>query len=253
MRTAVQLGINGYGVLGRLPEHDLPAALDLLETSGGHAAEIMSNLAADPMAVSTLAQRRTTVAAVHLFVNEISTLDERRRWTDVLAGLRCSNLVLSGFGMEQTVNGYRELARTLSSLVDEFAANEQRVYYHCHDSELQRLEDQQVRGVDVLVAEATGLRLVIDTYWAMAAGLDPATEIIEYRDLSGYYHLKDGTRTGGAEFGNGDLDVASCLSAMFESPVDWVVLEQDTSSPDPAGLFARFSALVASHQPGANA
>jgi sugar phosphate isomerase/epimerase len=250
MHTAVQLGINGYGVLGRLPEHDLPAALDLLEDNGGHAVEVMSNLAADPASVSTLVDRRATVAAVHLFVHEISTGGDRRRWADTLNELTCPNLVLSGSGMEQTAGGYRELARTVSDLIEEPTPNGPTVYYHCHDSELEPLDGRQLRGVDILVAEVTGLRLVIDTYWAMAAGLDPAAEIARHRDRSGYYHLKDGTTSGGTQFGHGDLDVASTLAAAFEGPVDWVVLEQDTPSPDPAALFTRFSALVSGYSTG---
>ncbi|MEV0680190.1 hypothetical protein AB0I60_27105 [Actinosynnema sp. NPDC050436] len=245
MRTAIQLGINGFGVLGRLPEDDLSAALDLVEAGGFDAVEVMGNVAGHPEGVATL-RRRTEVAALHLFVADVVEPAELDRWVGVLDGLGCSRLILSAFGMEQSVAGYRALSGQLAAVLQRLEDAGTRLYFHCHDVELTPLprDGAARRGVDVLREAVPDLRVVVDTYWALAAGADPAATVTEFREFSGYYHFKDGTPEGGREFGRGAVDFPVCLQAAERSAVDWVVLEQDNGTDDPLGLFTRFHAVV---------
>lgn len=244
IRTAVQLGFNGYGIFGRLPESDLPDTLRLVESGGFDGVEVMSNVAARRDSVDVIVRNGTPVAALHLFLNELESADAITRWSAVMTDLGCDRLAVSAFGMEQSADGYTELATRLGLIRDRLRAADQELYFHCHAAELSIVAADDRRGVDVLTTVLPDLRLVIDTHWTSVAGLSPEHFIRENSARSGYYHFKDGVGTEGAVFGEGTVPMDACLAAALTGRVDWVVLEQDRPAPDVALVFQRFGRLV---------
>jgi sugar phosphate isomerase/epimerase len=244
MRTAVQLGFNGHGILERLPETDLPGALRLVDAAGFDGVEVMSNVAGEPEAVKVFVERGTRVAALHLFLSDLDVPGAIARWSETMSAMRCDTLALSAFGMDQSVDGYRGLAKRLAEVQDDLLTRGQRLYFHCHSAELAVIGPDGRRGVHVMTEVVPDLRLVIDTHWTAVAGLDPARFIVENAHRSGYYHLKDGDGSAGAVFGEGSVPLRSCLSAALTRRVDWVVLEQDRPAPDIAGAFRLFQHFV---------
>lgn len=245
MRTVLQLGLNGFGVLGRRPETNLHDVLELVRRGGFDGIEVMSNLVGDPGHRRVLRRQGPQISAVHLFVEEMEErgLDE---WIHALEELGWPALALSSSTVRGTSESVARLADRIGVIADRVRSMGSMVYYHAHGTEYGILPGTDESGIDFLLRSMPGLRLILDTYWMFVAGFAPADLITRYARNSGYYHLKDGTADGGgAEFGEGVVPLRESVRAGAELPLDWVALEQDEATADPERLFARFHELVA--------
>lgn len=240
-QTAVQLGIYGYGVLGRLPELNLPAALDLVERTGFDGVEIMSNVAGD---AAVLAASPLDVAGVHLFDHELVEPADRTGWVQRAAELGAPRLIVSGTDTDVTPDLAARTVAVLTDLGDRGAAAGVAVLYHAHGHEHRPLSAGGPTYLQVLLDEVDGLGLALDAYWIAHGGLDPAAEFAHRRDRSGYYHLKDDSVAERCAYGTGTVPLGRCLTRARPAPGDWAVLELDAPPADFPELAASFHRIV---------
>ncbi|WP_438490162.1 hypothetical protein [Streptomyces sp. S186] len=164
MHTALQLGLNGFGVLGRRPETDLPGVLDLAERSGFDGVEVMSNLASSEEHRTALTGHGIRVAALHLFVEEI---DEGGlgHWAEVLEKLGRPALALSCAAVDGTYDKHAEMVRKIERIADRLYPWGTELYFHSHGAEFGVRTDEGEEGIDHLLRTVPQLRLILDTYW----------------------------------------------------------------------------------------
>ena len=123
--------------------------------------------------------------------------------------------------------------------------------YHNHDFEFVRLGGEF--ALDVLYREIplSFLATEIDVAWVKLLGIDPIAYLKKYAGRTPIFHLKDftatGTKIGRDEktssvdrttfdfrpLGEGHQDVPGLLKAAQESGVEWIIVEQDSSTDRP--------------------
>jgi sugar phosphate isomerase/epimerase len=245
-RTGIQLGIYGYGVLGRRPEIRLGEVLDFVAGAGVDGVEVMSNILGIKSQVKILARHEVTVSAGHLFLEELSTRAERSAYRDALASAGTSCLILSAREAPHDFAGYRELAARVGAVIETFPEFD--CLYHPHTAEYLSVpipDGSQPLGVEVLTNELPRLGIVLDTYWSASAGHDPLDLADRWGPRSTYFHFKDIEDGEGRDFDAGTMP----FSQLARPPAgavapDWVILEQDFPTTDVNALVEAFTASV---------
>ncbi len=126
--------------------------------------------------------------------------------------------------------------------------------YHNHNFEFEKVDDKYALDVLYEAVPATLLGTELDTCWIKAAGLDPVAYIRKYAGRSPLLHLKDfygresqalyqKTCSENASpmlyedysyrsIGGGLQDVPALLRAAEQAGVQWLVVEQDSPTPE---------------------
>lgn len=133
--------------------------------------------------------------------------------------------------------------------------------YHNHDFEFVRLGDEY--ALDALFREVPMpfLATEIDVAWVKLLGVDPVSYLKKYAGRAPVFHLKDFIATGSEvrvneststvdrtsfdfrPLGQGSQNIPGLLKTAQDSGVEWIIVEQDTSSDRPI-----LEAMAASRQ-----
>lgn len=114
--------------------------------------------------------------------------------------------------------------------------------YHNHEFEFETLiEGQPVLEVLFDRLPAHIIKPELDLGWVQYSGIDPIAYIKKYADKLPVVHIKDylkASRTADltidtVELGQGDLPLLNIITALTETDVEWIVVEQDTCSNPP--------------------
>jgi sugar phosphate isomerase/epimerase len=110
--------------------------------------------------------------------------------------------------------------------------------YHNHAFEFSRLNGELV--YDLLLTNAPGLTVELDTYWVQFGGMSPHRWIRELKGRLVSLHLKDfsisskhGTPPAMSEVGRGNLDFRTLVPEAEASGCRWFIVEQDITPGDP--------------------
>jgi len=137
----------------------------------------------------------------------------------------------------RTEPGYRQLAETLNIAVAAARKRGIQLCYHNHDFEF--IVYGGKTGFDILfgASDPDLVKIELDTYWAVFAGLDAVDLIRRYAGRIPLVHLKDMTGTESptfAEVGEGRMDFDAILKACDDAGgVAWYVVEQDRCERPP--------------------
>lgn len=113
-----------------------------------------------------------------------------------------------------------------------------RFLYHNHHHEFRSVGSMPGMHAFTAASDPALVGLCPDVYWVHVGGEKPAEFIARYRDRCPYFHFKDGL--GGdqyrefRELGQGKVDLPAALQAALACNPDWIVVEQDHTSLDPA-------------------
>ncbi|MGO8673607.1 MAG: sugar phosphate isomerase/epimerase family protein [Capsulimonadaceae bacterium] len=131
---------------------------------------------------------------------------------------------------------YTALAGRLNEWGETLGAHGLTLSYHNHDFEFKGLPDGG-RGMDILLSNTDPalVKLEVDTYWVMVAGLDPVAYLNEQKARLHLVHLKDRDLTDGsfAEIGTGDLPLDAIIEAAQAARAAYLIVEQDTCKRPP--------------------
>jgi sugar phosphate isomerase/epimerase len=133
----------------------------------------------------------------------------------------------------ETREGIETFAAEINAQVDAFAAEGISIGFHNHDWEFTAPQVDGQVAYDYFVSLLDPRTVLeLDTYWALAGGVDPVAVFEKYGDRITHIHVKDGPVEGGhgvsnVVLGTGAVDVPRILEA---SPNRTWVLEFDIAS-----------------------
>ena len=149
---------------------------------------------------------------------------------------------------------YPETLEKIASLGKKAAENGLTLLYHNHDFEFVKIDGAY--GLDVMYSTvpAEYLQTELDTCWVNVGGENPADYIRKYSGRAPLVHLKDfvgsksenmyeligddkakaeAQNTFGLRYvGQGKQDFPAIIKAAEESGSEWLIVEQDSPSPD---------------------
>ncbi|MFC7189748.1 sugar phosphate isomerase/epimerase family protein [Halocatena marina] len=149
--------------------------------------------------------------------------------------LNCDTVILGYLDSShfESAKATRETTAFLDATAESFAERGLRFLYHTHRHEFAGLGNRT--HFDLLVDETAGaVELELDLGWAILAGVDPYSLMVDIQDRLASVHLKDVSveDESFANLGNGDLDVERAGRVAIEAGVDWIVYEhEDPTDP----------------------
>lgn len=113
--------------------------------------------------------------------------------------------------------------------------------YHNHDFEFQKLDGQLPYDIITKDTDASLVKLELDLYWAVRAGLDPVTLFKQHPGRFPLWHVKDMEKGPGkafAEVGTGAIDFAKIFAARKTAGMTHFFVEQDVCKRPPLEAIA---------------
>ena len=178
-------------------------------------------------------------------MGDLSKPDELKRMADA-AGLNIIWLNSIPEAMLNSADGFRAYAGEINRLTKKFRGY--RLLYHNHAQEFRNFPELNGKaGLEILIEETDPKAVVfeIDTYWAAAAGADPAQWILKLKNRIPVIHFKDcaidwkaeETDMGCvprryAEIGQGNINWPAVTDACRKAGVEWYCVEQDRTAMD---------------------
>jgi len=148
--------------------------------------------------------------------------------------------------MMNSVDGFKAYAERINGWAKKFSGY--RLLYHHHAQEFRNFPSLNGKcGLQILIEETDPERVVIeiDTFWASAAGADPAQWIRKVKGRIPVVHFKDyaydwkaqDTDLGHiapryAEVGQGNINWQAVVEACRDAGVAWYCVEQDRTTID---------------------
>jgi sugar phosphate isomerase/epimerase len=150
--------------------------------------------------------------------------------------------------MMNSVEGFRAYAEKINDLAKPFKSAGYFLQYHNHAQEFRNFPQLNGKaGMDILIEETDpqAVMFELDTFWASAAGADPAQWISKLKNRIPIVHFKDfavdwkaeDVQLGSipkrfAEIGQGNINWPAVVKACRESGVQWYCVEQDRTVLD---------------------
>jgi len=173
---------------------------------------------------------------------------------DFHSTLGCDYVALGGLWGSydsQGEAGYRQFLAEAQPVAEKLKAAGIRFGYHNHSHEFVRIGPGRRTLYDILIDEGGELKLEIDVYWAVHAGVNPVRLFERLAGRVPVMHLKDKEvvpKEGPimAAIGEGNIDWDGILPACDAAGVEWYAVEQDTCPRDPFDcLRSSYEFLVA--------
>jgi len=133
----------------------------------------------------------------------------------------------------QDLMGVQEAADLLNEAAEECAANDLRLFYHNHDFELKRIDDELAFDL-LLVRLDPSIKFEVDTYWVQVAGVDAANAVADLGAYAPLLHIKDGPLDRNKAMlpvGQGAMDFKRIIDAG-EEHTEWLIVELDRYDGD---------------------
>ncbi|WP_085524608.1 sugar phosphate isomerase/epimerase family protein [Tuberibacillus sp. Marseille-P3662] len=132
--------------------------------------------------------------------------------------------------------GYQQLADLFNRVGFKCQKEGLTFYYHHHDFELTRFEDQT--GLDLILngTNPDWVGIELDVYWLKYAGQNPQDWMTRCRNRNILIHLKDMTTDGErffAELGTGGIELESIIDYGERLNVNGWIVEQDQCKGSP--------------------
>jgi sugar phosphate isomerase/epimerase len=113
--------------------------------------------------------------------------------------------------------------------------------YHNHDFEFEKLDGQLPYDIITKDTDASLVKLELDLYWAVRAGLDPVALFKKNPGRFPLWHVKDmekGPDKAFAEVGTGSIDFAKIFAARKTAGMTHFFVEQDVCKRPPLEAIA---------------
>jgi sugar phosphate isomerase/epimerase len=194
--------------------------------------------------LALLSKYKLKVADVHA---DIEKPDEAFKIADKY-GVKILGIPSIPGEMMNSVDGFRAYAEKINTLAKPFKNAGYRLQYHNHAQEFRNFPQLNGKtGMDILIEETDPQAVVfeLDTFWASAAGADPALWISKVKNRIPIVHFKDfavdwkaeDVQLGSipkrfAEIGQGNVNWPAVVSACRDAGVEWYCVEQDRTAMD---------------------
>lgn len=103
----------------------------------------------------------------------------------------CDALGIGGMPYPRNEQGYYDFCKDFAPAVEKLKAVGKVLLYHNHRFEFEKYDGKY--GIEIILenSDPDGLKLTLDTYWAVSAGIDVPAFIEKYADRIHVTHLKD--------------------------------------------------------------
>ncbi|HOQ13479.1 MAG TPA: sugar phosphate isomerase/epimerase [Bacillota bacterium] len=151
----------------------------------------------------------------------------------------CDAIGIGGIGnmYPHTQGGFAAFALDIAPAVAKIAAAKKKFLYHNHSFEFERFDGKTALDMLMEITDPETVMFTFDTYWAQAAGIDPADYINRHGDRIFATHLKDMTvrndKVVMTEVLTGNINFDAIISASINAGVKWHMIEQDYVYMDP--------------------
>ena len=143
----------------------------------------------------------------------------------------CDALGIGGMPYAHDEKGYFDFCKDFAPAVEKLKAAGKVLLYHNHRFEFEKYNGKY--GIEIILenSDPDGLKLTFDTYWAVAAGIDPSVFMEKYANRIYATHLKDMAVSNDkqvmTEMLTGNINFDSVLKVSAENDILWHFIEQD--------------------------
>lgn len=135
-------------------------------------------------------------------------------------------------GRRKTIDQYKALAERMNKAGEICKSANLQLGYHNHDFEFMEIDGQ--RGYDILMnnTDKDLLKLELDLYWVVRAGLDPIDLFEKQPGRFNMVHIKDmdkADKTLNTEIGNGSIDFKRIINKSALGGIKHYYLEQENN------------------------
>ena len=148
----------------------------------------------------------------------------------------------------KTIDQYKALAERMNKAGEICKKANLQLAYHNHDFEFLQIDGQ--KGYDIFMNETDKnlLKLELDLYWVVRAGLDPVDLFKKQPGRFPMVHVKDMDkmdRTKNTEVGNGSIDFKKILASSAVAGIKHYYVEHENNYvPDPIGSIQKSYAYI---------
>ena len=208
---------------------DFFGALDKIAEMGYTGVEFAGygNIKAEDMKAKLDSLGLKTVSVHHGLGAMEADIDNIIAYNKVLGNTIINCAGAGAFADYDTVCGY---ADRLAVLADKLAANGMKIYYHNHNGEFVKFEQDGGRyAYDVMMEKLAGkVGAQLDIYWLYRAGVDAIEYLDRYKDFTDCLHIKDGDETKGLPVGTGKVEIKKIIEHAQKIGVKTFILEDET-------------------------
>lgn len=144
-------------------------------------------------------------------------------------GCKLPGFGIMGSAFTRTEAGFREFAYAAQRVINEMKKYDLPLLYHNHSFEFEKASDG--RTFFQILVDETELDFVLDVYWAINAGLNPAKLIRELGPRAKVIHFKDmcvkNNEVMMSPVMEGNLDWDDIIAACDEAGSLWAAVEHD--------------------------
>lgn len=157
----------------------------------------------------------------------------------------CDALGIGGMPYSRDEKGYNDFCKDFAPAIEKLKAVGKVLLYHNHRFEFEKYNGKY--GIEIILenTDPNGLKLTLDTYWAVSAGIDVPAFIEKYADRIHVTHLKDmaiiNDKQEMTEMLTGNINFDTILKVCEDNGVIWHFVEQDIVKID------AFESLKISH------
>lgn len=167
---------------------------------------------------------------------ELPVGDEQEAMLMIAEAYECTRMVWHGWPMDEryrSIEGVDELTKLYNECHEFASQNGLTLYLHNHWWEFEQLPDGSLPYYRLLEGLNPDILFEIDTWWALVAGLNPATVLKDFGPRAPLLHIKDAVvvNTEGpmVAIGTGLQDFPAVLSA---TAADYWIVEFDSCETD---------------------
>jgi len=179
----------------------------------------------------TLAGLHVGASFSELIANRDNVMQKVMDAANFLKDMSCRNIIFSGMGSDGV--DIKEAAIFINELSLRCAELGVSLNYHNHAHEFENNMDI----INILTNTAPSLGLCVDLGWVYAAGCDPESVLMAFKERISYVHLRDvmhQEKSGFTELGEGYIDYPALMKAVKDTVGNsgWAIVEYEDGAQD---------------------
>lgn len=150
------------------------------------------------------------------------------------AAIGMKYLICPYIGPQKSIDEYKKYAEQFNKAGEICKKNGIRFAYHNHDYSFKKMDGQYPQEVMMDNTDSSMVDYEMDIYWVVAANEDPEAWMKKYKNRFRLCHVKDRSKTPGANngensvvVGTGTIDFPKILKAAKSNGMDYYIVEQE--------------------------
>ncbi len=170
-----------------------------------------------------------TIVSSHCDINK----DFERKAAEA-AAIGMKYLICPWIGPQKSIDAFKKFADEFNQKGEVCKKNGIRFAYHNHDYSFKPMDGQLPQDVMMKGTDPSLVDFEMDIYWVVTGAQDPEAWFKKYKDRFRLCHIKDRSKTAGADNGNnsvdlgtGAIDFARVLKTAKMNGMEYFIVEQE--------------------------